>query len=121
MRKFFLILFMFASAFIYAEVYKIDFEKIGGDVDYLVFINETSDDLLIRYSFCTTCDICSVKQGKKNKIRVGIDAGRHAIVSVAVTFETKTKEGIMKPVSWSMDGKHNDINIYLQDDNGWEF
>ena len=45
MRKFFLILFMFVSAFIYAETYHFDFVETGDDVDWLVFNNDTGEDL----------------------------------------------------------------------------
>ena len=106
------------AGFVYAEAYKANYEKIGGDVDYLVFDNQTNDDLMIRYSFRS---VCGVKCGKRVKIRIGIDAGKYAVVQVPVTFEVKTMDGEIKNVSWTMDGRHNDINITLNEDDGWSF
>lgn len=115
-----LLIAMFMSVS-YGETYNVNYEKIGGDVDWLIFENHTSDDLIIRYAFNTTCDVCTVKHDKKVKIRIGIDGGRHAKISIPVTFEVKTLSNEIKNVSWVMNGKHNDINIILEDDKGWNF
>lgn len=121
MKRFIVLFTLLFVGFVYAEAYKANYEKIGGDVDYLVFDNQTNDDLMIRYSFRSVCDVFGVKCWKRVKIKVGIDAGKYAVVSVPVTFEVKTMNGEIKKVSWTMDGRHNDINITLNEDNGWNF
>ena len=121
MRKFFLILFMFVSAFIYAETYHFDFVETGDDVDWLVFNNDTGEDLEIRYQFFSTCNSCKVKDGEKIKIRIEVHASKGARVSVPVRFELHAMDGKPRFSEWFMDGKHNDINIYLKKDKGWTF
>ncbi len=113
-----MILFTFGVS---AEVYSTNFFTIDTDLDYLKFINQTNDDLIIKYDCGATCNYVTVKAKKEEKITIGIEAKGNIWIEVPVRFEVKTTDMREKKVAWTMNNKRSDINIILEEDQGWSF
>lgn len=113
-------LILFTSS-ISAEVYTTHFLTIDYDLDYLNFVNNTSDDLIIKFDYGFSCNYISVHAKSNEKIKIGIEANNNAWIDVPVRFEVKTKDMKDKKVSWTMNNKKSDINIILEEDQGWNF
>ena len=116
----FLILFLFSSN-LFAEVYSLHFFTIDEDLDYLNFINETNEDLIIKYDCGAKCNYVIVEAKDNEKISIGIKASDNIWIDIPVRFEVKTKDMKEKKISWTMDNRKSDINIKLQEDQGWNF
>lgn len=104
-----------------AEVYSLHFYTIDDDLDYLKFINKTSDDLIIKYDCGFKCNYVTVKAKSEEKISIDIDAKDDVWIDIPVRFEVKTTDMQEKKVSWTMNNRKSDINITLEEDQGWSF
>ncbi len=104
-----------------AEVYSLHFFTIDEDLDYLKFINKTSDDLIIKYDCGSKCNYVTVKAKSEEKISIGIEAEDNIWIDIPVRFEVKTTDMKEKKVSWTMNNRKSDINITLEEDQGWNF
>lgn len=106
---------------VFGEVYSTHFFTIDEDLDYLNFINNTNYDLIIKYDCGCECNYVTVKAKDNTKINIGIEANRNIWIDVPVRFEVKTMDMQEKKVSWTMNNKKSDINITLEEDQGWNF
>ncbi len=104
-----------------AEVYSTHFFTIDNDLDNLKFINNTNDDLIIKYDCGAKCNYVTVKAKKDISIDIGIEADHNIWIDIPVRFEVKTTDMREKKVSWTMNNKRSDINIILEEDQGWSF
>ena len=104
-----------------AEVYSTHFFTIDTDLDYLKFYNNTNDDLIIKYDCGAICDYVVVKAKKDIRVEIGIEAERNIWIDIPVRFEAKTTDMREKKVSWTMNNKRSDINIIIEEDQGWSF
>lgn len=104
-----------------AEVYSTHFFTIDTDLDYLKFYNNTNDDLIIKYDCGAICDYVVVKAKRDASIGIGIEAERNIWIDIPVRFEAKTTDMREKKISWTMNNKRSDINIIIEEDQGWSF
>lgn len=117
---FFLGLFLLSIP-IFAEVYSTHFFTIDTDLDNLKFFNNTNDDLIIKYDCGAKCNYVTVKAKKDASIGIGIEAENNIWIDIPVRFEVKTTDMKEKKVSWTMNNKKSDINIIIEEDQGWSF
>jgi hypothetical protein len=106
---------------IFAEVYSTHFFTIDTDLDNLKFFNNTNDDLIIKYDCGAKCNYVTVKAKKDASIGIGIEAENNIWIDIPVRFEVKTTDMKEKKVSWTMNNKKSDINIIIEEDQGWSF
>lgn len=116
----FLLLFL-AVCSLSAQVYSLTFFTIDSDLDNLKFFNNTNDDLIIKYDCGAICNYVTVKAKKNSSITIGIEAKKNVWIEVPVRFEVKTTDMREKKVSWTMNNKRSDINITIEEDQGWNF
>ena len=123
-KKIFFAIFLIMAAFtVSAKEYSTHFVTYDTDLDYLKFVNHTNDDLIIRYDCGMECNYVAVKAKKEAKIEIGIEAtGDNPVwIDVLVRFEVKTSDMQEKKISWTMNNKRSDINIVIEEDQGWSF
>ncbi len=109
------------STSIFAEVYSTHFFTIDDDLDNLKFFNNTNDDLIIKYDCGAKCNYVTVKAKNNASISIGIDAEDNIWIDIPVRFEVKTTDMKEKKISWTMNNKKSDINIIIEEDQGWSF
>jgi len=120
-KLFFVLLVLFINVSVFAEVYSLHFFTIDNDLDYLKFYNNTSDDLIIKYDCGSKCNYVTVNAKKDVSISIGVDAEENVWMDIPVRFEVKTTDMKEKKVSWTMNNRRSDINITLEEDQGWSF
>ncbi len=113
--------FYLLSTSVFAEVYSTHFFTIDDDLDNLKFINKTNDDLIIKYDCGAKCNYVTVKAKSDTSIDIGIEAEKNIWIDVPVRFEVKTTDMKEKKISWTMDNRRSDINIIIEEDQGWSF
>ncbi len=106
---------------IFAEVYSTHFFTIDDDLDNLKFINKTNDYLIIKYDCGAECNYVTVKAKKEASVGIGIEAERNIWIDIPVRFEVKTTDMKEKKISWTMNNRKSDINIIIEEDQGWSF
>lgn len=89
-----------------------------------MFINNTDEDLLIRYNAARICEVITVKRGETfstNYTNIDVDNG-HILLDLPVVFETKTTDKKDKSVCWTLIEKRHDLIITLEENSdNWHF
>lgn len=108
----------------FAEVYRFNFCTDEEELGKLIFINNTNEDLLIRYNAARICEVITVKRGETfstSYTDIDID-NDNILLNLPVVFETKTTDKKDKSVFWTLKEKKHDLIITLEENSdNWHF
>lgn len=116
--------FFLCTVLAFSEVYRFNFCTDEEEFGKLMFINNTDEDLLIRYNAARICEVITVKRGETfstNYTNIDVDNG-HILLDLPVVFETKTTDKKDKSVCWTLIEKRHDLIITLEENSdNWHF